>query len=105
MNAPSSEPPALHHRALQDLSFIRRTMEGAASFTDVPGWGLVAMGASALVAAPMAHRQQDPERWLTVWFLAAAVGATIGGAAMYAKMRKRVGDGGTRAKMTSTCWS
>ena len=96
MAAPSSEPPALHDRALQDLSFIRRTMEGAASFTDVPGWGLVWVGASALVAAPIAHGQPDPERWLAVWFLAAAVGAAIGGAAMYAKMRKRVGDGGTR---------
>jgi len=96
MAAPSSEPPALHDRALQDLSFIRRTMEGAASFTDVPGWGLVAVGASALVAAPMAHRQPDPARWLTVWLLAAAIAASIGGAAMYAKMRKRVGDGSAR---------
>ena len=96
MAAPTSEPPALHDRALQDLSFIRRTMEGAASFTDVPGWGLVWVGASALVAAPIAHGQPDPDRWLTVWFLAAALGATIGGAAMYAKMRKRVGDGSAR---------
>jgi len=94
MVAPTSEPPALHDRALQDLSFIRRTMEGAASFTDVPGWGLVGVGATALVAAPMAHRQSDPERWLTVWLAAAVVGASIGGAAMYAKMRRRVGHGG-----------
>jgi hypothetical protein len=96
MVAPSSEPPALHDRALQDLSFIRRTMEGAASFTDVPGWGLVGVGATALAAAPIAHRQPDPERWLTVWLVAAVVAASIGGAAMYAKMRRRVGDGGAR---------
>jgi len=95
MVAPTSETPALHDRALQDLSFIRRTMEGAASFTDVPGWGLVGVGATALVAAPMAHRQSDPERWLTVWLAAAVVGASLGGAAMYAKMRRRVGHGGT----------
>lgn len=94
MAALSSEPPALHDRALQDLSFIRRTMEGAASFTDVPGWGLVGVGATALVAAPMAHRQADPERWLTVWLVAAVVAASIGGVAMYAKMRQRVGNGG-----------
>ena len=96
MAAPSSAPPALHDRALQDLSFIRRTMEGAASFTDVPGWGLAWIGAMALVAAPLAHRQPDPQRWLTVWMAAAVVGATVGGAAMYAKMRRRVGDGGAR---------
>ena len=96
MAAPSSEPPALHDRALQDLSFIRRTMEGAASFTDVPGWGLVWVGATALLAAPLAHRQSDPQQWLTVWMVAAAMAASIGGAAMYAKMRRRVGDGGAR---------
>lgn len=96
MTAPSSESPTLQDRALQDLSFIRRTMEGAASFTDVPGWGLVSVGATALVAAPLAHSQSDPARWLVVWMAAATVGASIGGAAMYAKMRKRVGDGGAR---------
>ena len=95
MAAPTSDPPALHHRALQDLSFIRRTMEGAASFTDVPGWGLVGVGATALVAAPLANWQPNPERWLTVWMVAAVVGASIGGVAMYAKMRRRVGNGGT----------
>ncbi|QJR37222.1 hypothetical protein [Gemmatimonas groenlandica] len=93
MAAPLSDPPALHDRALQDLSFIRRTMEGAASFTDVPGWGLVWVGATALVAAPLADAQSDPARWLTVWMAAATMAASIGGAAMYAKMRKRVGDG------------
>ena len=50
----------------------------------------------ALVAAPMAHRQPNPQRWLMVWMAAAAVGAVVGGAAMYAKMRRRVGDGGAR---------
>jgi hypothetical protein len=96
MAAPSSEPPALHDRALQDLSFIRRTMEGAASFTDVPGWGLVWVGALALAAAAMAHRKPEPQQWLVVWMAAAAIAASIGGAAMYAKMRKRVGNGSAR---------
>jgi hypothetical protein len=90
---PDDEPPALHDRALQDLSFIRRTMEGAASFTDVPGWGLVGVGATALVAAPVAFRQPSAERWLAVWMLAAVVGASIGALTMFRKMRRRVGDG------------
>jgi hypothetical protein len=85
----------LHDRALNDLSFIRRTMERAASFTDVPGWGLVASGAIAVGAAAIAARQPTPERWLAVWLVAAVVAASVGGAGMRAKMRRRQAtDGG-----------
>ncbi len=94
MAAQNPDPPALHDRALQDLSFIRRTMEGAASFTDVPGWGLVGVGVTALVAAPIADRQPTDERWLAVWLAAAVVGASIGGWTMLRKMRRRVGKDG-----------
>lgn len=94
MAAPRHDPPALHDRALQDLVFIRRTMEGAASFTDVPGWGLVAVGIAALIFAPLADRQPTAERWLAVWIAAAAVGALVGGFAMLRKMRQRVGAEG-----------
>lgn len=89
-----TKPPALHDKALQDLSFIRRTMEGAASFTDVPGWGLVGTGLVALVSAFLAQRQPTPERWLATWLAAAAVGATVGNAMMWRKMRRRVAESG-----------
>ena len=85
-----SQPPALHDKALQDLSFIRRTMEGAASFTDVPGWGLVGTGTIALVTAFLANRQPTPERWLAMWLAAAVIAAALGGATMWRKMRRRV---------------
>src|SRR5690606_3847610 len=91
MSASIPDPPALHDRALQDLSFIRRTMEGAASFTDVPGWGLVLLGVVALAAAPIAERQPTPERWLAVWVLTAVVAVLLGTVAMLRKMRRRVG--------------
>lgn len=95
MAAPLRNPPALHDRAIQDLSFIRRTMEGAASFTDVPGWGLALTGVTALIAAAVAAAQPTAIRWLGVWLLEALLGATLGTALMLRKMQLRSGLGPT----------
>jgi hypothetical protein len=76
---------------MDDLSFIRRTMEGAASFTDVPGGGLVGLGGIALAAAALADAQADPVGWLMVWLGAATVGAVLGAVTMVRKMRRRLG--------------
>jgi hypothetical protein len=88
VTAPLRDPPALHDRAIQDLSFIRRTMEGAASFTDVPGWGLVAVGITALAAAPLAAVQPTPLRWLALWIGEAVLAASLGLWTMLRKMRR-----------------
>ena len=89
-----SKPPALHDRALQDLSFIRKTMEGAASFTDVPGWGLAIIGVTALGAAALAAQQTSAGAWIGVWMAEAVLAALVGGAMMWRKMRRRVPAGG-----------
>ena len=94
MAPPVHPSPALHDRALQELSFIRRTMEGAAAFTDVPGWGLVGMGLTALAATPVAAMQPSVERWLAVWMLTAPLATAGGGWAMWQKMRRRVSGEG-----------
>jgi hypothetical protein len=72
---------------MDDLRFIRRTMEGAASFTAVPGRGQVAMGLTAFVAAALAARRASPADWLRVWLAAAAVAAALGLSAMALKAR------------------
>lgn len=82
------DPPALHARAMDNLSFIRQTMERATAFTAVPGWGGVAMGATALVASWLAVRQPAQSGWLTVWLGEAVVACLVGAAAMAFKARR-----------------
>lgn len=69
----------LHDRAMEDLSFIRDTMARAGSFTAVPGWGGVAMGATALLAGALARTTTAPTEWLTVWLAEAVLAIGVGG--------------------------
>ena len=71
------QPPALHDRALDNLTYIRQAMERAGSFTAVSGAGIVAIGGIALVAAFVAARQADANGWITVWVAAAAAAVVI----------------------------
>src|SRR3989454_8374755 len=80
-----TSPQPLRDRALDNLRFIRQTMERAGSFTAVPGWGQVAVGATALAAAFLAARQPTPELWLLTWLGEALVALTIGGSALVRK--------------------
>lgn len=82
---PNPEISPLHHRAYDNLRFIRETMEGSTSFTAVPGWGGVAMGVTGLAAAWIGSSQPTRERWLGVWLASAGVSLLIAGAAMYRK--------------------
>lgn len=82
------DPPALGSRAIDNLRFIRETMERASSFTAVPGRGGVAMGASALLAAIVSTRARTPEEWLGIWLAEAFVALAIGVWAITAKARR-----------------
>jgi len=81
-------PQALHTRADDNLRFIRDTMSKAAQFTAIPGWGGVAMGVTAVVAAGLISRETDSRRWMAWWFGEAAVAMAIGALTMTWKMTR-----------------
>ena len=71
--------------AHEHLEVIRRTMERTTAFTAVSGWGYCAIGATALIAAPVALRQPTIDAWLAVWLAEALVAVTLAVLAMHWK--------------------
>jgi hypothetical protein len=84
------EPPALHDRALDNLRFIRETMERAGSFTAVSGLGTGGAGAIAVIAAVLAARQSSLTAWVGVW-VGAAVLAMLESAALSVRKARALG--------------
>jgi len=78
MAMPRTEPAELHEHAMDNLRYIRRTLERAGSFTAVPGYGGVVMGLVALAAARFAARRAAVADWLLIWMAAAAIALAIG---------------------------
>ena len=71
---PSDRPPlALRDRAIDNLRFIRETMERSGSFTHVSGIGGVLMGVIALAASAVAVRTLSVYTWLATWIVTAAL--------------------------------
>jgi hypothetical protein len=68
----------LHDHAMDNLRYIRQTLERAGSFTAVPGKGGVLMGVTALAASVLAARETTAGAWLAVWTVAALLAMAIG---------------------------
>jgi hypothetical protein len=74
--------------AADDLRFIRETMARSSSFTAVPGWGQIAMGATALATAWIASRQTSSLAWFHTWIGEALVAAAIALVAVQMKAQR-----------------
>jgi hypothetical protein len=81
---------ALHDRAMDNLRYIRETMERSASFTHVSGLGGVLMGSIALLAGAGAAWVPSSTAWLAVWLGAATLSF---GVAAWAMARKSHAEG------------
>lgn len=83
----NDEPPQLGDRAMDNLRFIRETMERASgtSFTAVPGYGGALMGATAVGASIVAANQTSIRFWLITWLAEAVLAFAIGFFAMWQK--------------------
>lgn len=81
------EPPALHERAMDNLRYIRETMELATAFTGISGWGEIAIGITALIASVIAAQQATFNAWLAVWIAEGLISLLIAGWSMDRKSR------------------
>lgn len=63
---------------MDNLRFIRETMERAGALTAVPGWGGFAMGVSALGAAVIASQQPTARAWLLTWIIEGTLACLLG---------------------------
>jgi hypothetical protein len=78
----------LHDHAADNLRYIRSTMESASDFTAVPGYGMAAVGLSALVAAWLGSRASDGDSFLAIWTAEGMAALMLGFIALLHKANK-----------------
>jgi hypothetical protein len=79
-------PVPIDRRAADNLRYIRDTMERAASFTAVPGWGGVTIGVSALFAGLLAHTKPSQQQ-VFIWLAEGGLALII--ATMAVRMKSK----------------
>lgn len=83
----AEEPVNIGERAIDNLRFIRETMERSTHFTAVPGYGGMLMGVTAIAAAYIGSQQIYLRNWLFVWLTEAFLAFAIGLLAMWQKSK------------------
>jgi hypothetical protein len=83
-----TEPVAMHAHAIDNLRYLRSTMERAGSFTALPGVGGIVLGCTALGVAALAARLWNTDAWLATWLGEAVLACLIGVVGAAWKSRK-----------------
>jgi len=79
--------PSLQDRAIENLEYIRGTMERSTEFTAVPGYGGALMGLTAIGTAVIASMQASVQLRLVTWLTDALLAFMIGVLAVWQKSR------------------
>lgn len=72
---------------MDNLAFIRNTMEAAGAFTAVSGWGMVAIGVLSIIVAGAAAQAETATGALSIWLALAVFSPAIMIWAMVRKAR------------------
>lgn len=78
---------SINERAIENIKYIRDTMERAGAFTAVPGWGGIFMGVSALLMAVISNNLPTRQLWFLSWIGEAVLAFSIGAWAMVQKAK------------------
>ena len=74
-------------RAMDNLRYIRETMERATPFTAISGRGEMTIGGTALIASVIAARQPSFKLWVYTWLAEGLISSLIAGWSMDRKAR------------------
>jgi hypothetical protein len=74
-------------RAMDNLRYIRETMERATPFTGISGRGEMTIGGTALIASVIAARQPSFKLWVYTWLAEGLISSLIAGWSMDRKAR------------------
>jgi hypothetical protein len=77
----------MQQRALEDLRFIRDTMAGASGYTTLSGFGLMLIGAGALLAGTLALQSAPGLSSVQVWLVDALASGAAGCGSVVLKAR------------------
>lgn len=85
---PTDETTPIHLHAMDNITYIRDAMERSATFTAVPGWGMVIVGGLATLGSYVATLRLNETWWFNVWITIGLISMLIGIVALRVKANR-----------------